>query len=131
MKSLVVEDEFTSRLLLQQIMKSYGSVDLAVNGKEAVAAVYAALEADEPYDLICLDIMMPEMTGQEALLQIRSLEQSKDIASYKGAKIIMTSALDDMENIRNAFDGLCDGYLVKPVQKSKLLEILETLKLLS
>ena len=67
MKTLIVEDDFTSRLLLQEILKRYGAVHIAVNGREAVDAVRAAAESDESYDLICLDIMMPEMDGYQAL----------------------------------------------------------------
>jgi CheY-like chemotaxis protein len=73
MKTLIVEDDFTSRLLLQEFLKSYGPTHVAVNGREAVDAVRAALEAGERYSLICLDIMMPLVDGHEALRQIRSL----------------------------------------------------------
>ena len=48
MKTLIVEDDFTSRLLLQEILKSYGVVHIAVNGKEAVHAVREAMEARRP-----------------------------------------------------------------------------------
>ena len=66
MKTLIVEDDFTSRLLLQEILKRFGEIHIAVNGKEAVAAVRSAMDAGVPYDLICLDMMMPEMDGREA-----------------------------------------------------------------
>ncbi len=130
MKALIVEDDFTSRLLLQELLKNYGTSHIAVNGREAVAAVHAALQADEPYDLICLDIMMPEMDGQEALLQIREQEASKGILSSCGAKIIMTTALGDMKNLSTAFNSLCDAYLQKPIGKAKLIEELCKLNLI-
>jgi two-component system, chemotaxis family, chemotaxis protein CheY len=122
MKTLIVEDDFTSRLLLQGILKEYGPIDIAVDGKEAVFAVKNALLKDAPYNLICLDIMMPEMDGQEALKQIRAEEQSKGISSSKGAKIFMTTALSDVKGIMKSFDTLCDAYMVKPLDKAKLLE---------
>jgi two-component system chemotaxis response regulator CheY len=130
MKTLIVEDDFTSRLLLQELLKSYGPSHVAVNGKEAVEAVRLALVASEPYDLICLDIMMPVMDGQAALKQIRALEEAKGIWSTQGAKIVMTTALSDMKNANTAFSSLCDGYLVKPIDKTKLLETLRQLTLL-
>jgi two-component system, chemotaxis family, chemotaxis protein CheY len=130
MKTLIVEDDFTSRLLLQQFLKSEGPAHIAVNGNEAVAAVKAALDADERYDLICLDIMMPVMDGQEALRKIRALEAAKGINSSHGAKIVMTTALADMRNVTAAYSGLCDAYLTKPILKAKLLEKLRELALI-
>jgi hypothetical protein len=64
MKTLIAEDSDTSRLLLQGLLKSYGPTHTGLNGKETVRVVRTALEEGEPYDLICLDIMMPEMDGQ-------------------------------------------------------------------
>ena len=130
MKTLIVEDDFTSRLLLQEILKRFGEIHIAVNGKEAVAAVRAAMDAGVPYDLICLDIMMPEMDGSEALKQIRSMEEARGIISSHGAKIFMTTALDQMKNVIQAFYGLCDAYLYKPIEKAKLLEQLQAHRLL-
>jgi two-component system, chemotaxis family, chemotaxis protein CheY len=130
MKTLIVEDDFTSRLLLQEFLKSEGPARIAVNGDDAVAAVKAALDADERYDLICLDIMMPVMDGQEALRKIRALEQAKGINSSHGAKIVMTTALGDMRNVTAAYSGLCDAYLTKPILKTKLLEKLRELALI-
>ncbi|MEA3396674.1 MAG: response regulator [Chloroflexota bacterium] len=131
MKTLIVEDDFTSRLLLQELLKSYGPCHIATNGSEAVEAARRALEADEPYHLVCMDIMMPEMDGQEALRQIRQQEEAQGILSTEGAKIVMTTALGDMKNVGEAYQSLCDAYLTKPIQKAKLLEELRNLKLIS
>jgi two-component system, chemotaxis family, chemotaxis protein CheY len=130
MKTLIVEDDFTSRLLLQELLKSYGPLHTADNGKEAVEAVRAALFKDEPYDLICLDIMMPEMDGQEALRQIRALEETAGITSTHGTKIVMTTALGNVKNVATAYRELCDSYLVKPIDKTILLDELRKLKLI-
>jgi len=130
MKTLIVEDDFTSRLFLLELLKSFGPSHLAVNGREAVDALSLALEAGEPYDLICLDIMMPEMDGQEALRQIRAQEESRGILSSQGVKIVMTTALGDLKNVGAAYHSLCDAYLTKPVQKTKLMDKLRELKLI-
>ena len=130
MKTLIVEDDFTSSLLLQEILKHYGPSHTALNGQEAVEAVRTAIDSGEPFDLICLDIMMPEMDGHEALRQIRVLEEAKGISAIKGAKIVMTTALEDAKNILASFKGLCDVYLTKPVDKAKLLGELRKLKLI-
>ncbi|HJT89919.1 MAG TPA: response regulator [Bryobacteraceae bacterium] len=129
MKTLIVEDDFTSRLLLQEILKAFGAVHIAVNGREALEAVNTAMENGQPYDLICLDIMLPEMDGYEALRKIRGAEEERGITSSHGAKIIMTTALDHVKNVIQAFHGLCDAYLVKPIDKAKMLEQLGALGL--
>jgi two-component system, chemotaxis family, chemotaxis protein CheY len=131
MKILIVEDDFTSRLLLQTILSAYGECHIAVNGKEAIDAFALALEEGKPYQLICLDVMMPEVDGMEALKKIRSLEEEKGINSSAGVKIIMTTALGDPKNVIGAFKSLCDAYLVKPVNKSKLLDYLRSFGLIT
>ena len=121
MKTLIVEDDFTCGLLLQEILKKFGPAHVAINGKDAVEAVRKALEAGEPYQLITMDVMMPEMDGQAALKEIRSLEEARGLAPVEGAKVIMTTTMDDSKNILGAFKSLCDAYLIKPVDKEKLL----------
>ena len=130
MKTLIVEDDFTSRLILQMFLQGYGECHVAVNGKEAVQAFQEAFESGQSYNLVCLDIMMPEMDGQEALKQIRALEEAKGILSSQGARIVMTTALHDAKNLFSAYSNLCDGYLAKPIDKVGLLDELRKLKLI-
>ncbi len=130
MKTLIVEDDFTSRLLLQGLLQPYGPCHISVNGREAVEAVRKAIMVKEPYNLICLDIMMPEMDGQTALKSIRAIEEEAGILSSDGAKIIMTTALDDKNNIMSAFREQCDVYLVKPIDKDALVENLRSMSLI-
>lgn len=121
MKTLIVEDDFTSRLLLQEMLKEFGDVHVATNGDEALEAVKSAHAAGQPYDFICLDIMMAPTDGHTGLRQIRTFEESRGIRSKHGAKIIMTTSLNDMKNVMQAYSSLCDGYLVKPIDKSALI----------
>jgi two-component system, chemotaxis family, chemotaxis protein CheY len=130
MKILIVEDDLTSRLLLQELLKSYGLAHVAVNGREAVQAVEAALKTHQVYDLICMDIMMPDMDGQQALREIRNLEEAGGVSYSRGSKIIMISALTDMSNKISAFAGLCNGYLEKPIHKDVLLGELRSMGLI-
>ena len=130
MKILIAEDDFTSRLLLQEILKAWGAAHVAVNGREALEAVRIGLETGEAYDLVCMDIMMPEMDGQQAVAEIRAMELATGVAPGKGSKIVMTTALGDMKNIMNAFGNLCDAYLVKPIRKDALAGELRKLGLI-
>jgi two-component system chemotaxis response regulator CheY len=129
MRTLIVEDDFTSRLLLQSFLSPYGDCHIAVNGREAVAAFRAAQESGQAYDLICMDIMMPEMDGQMAVKKIRALEEAGGTLSTNGVKIIMTTALNDAKNVVEAFKALCDVYLFKPIDTGKLLSHLRDLRL--
>lgn len=131
MKTLIVEDEYSSRLFLEEALKRYGTVDVAVNGKESVEAVRDALLAGAPYDLVCMDIMMPELDGNEAVKQIRALEAKTGRVSSEGARILMTTALGDMKNLMAAFGNLCDGYLTKPIKLESLQKELASLGLIS
>jgi two-component system chemotaxis response regulator CheY len=130
MRTLIVEDDFTSRLLLQSFLSQYGECHIAVNGREAVEAFRAARENGQPYDLICMDIMMPEMDGQTAVRAIRALEETGGTLSTDGAKIIMTTALDDVKSVVESFQALCDAYLFKPIDRGMLLGRLQELRLL-
>lgn len=131
MKSLIVEDDFTSRLLMQKFLAPYGESHVAVNGNEAIEAFTLAINSDEPYQLICLDIMMPEMDGHATLKEIRAFEENKGIMVGDGVKIIMTTALGDMDNKLTAVKEFCDAYLVKPIDRSKILELIDSFGLIN
>jgi len=131
MKSLVVEDDIISRTVLQEMLNSFGTVNSVENGNDALAAVEKALIENDYYQLICLDIMMPEMDGQTTLRNIRTLEEKHTIPASSSAKIIMTSALNDFTSIRKSYADLCDGYLIKPIDKNRLVIELRKLELVS
>lgn len=129
MKILIVEDDFTSRFLLQRQLGNYGQADIAVNGREAVEAFKVALEEKEPYELVCLDVMMPEMNGYEALREIRLAEEAAGIKGLRRCKIIMTTALGGAKDVMTAFRDECDGYLVKPINKDAIQKLFRKLEL--
>jgi len=129
LRMLLVEDDFASRLLLQTFLSRYGECHIAVNGREAVEAVRFALERGQRYDLICMDIMMPEMDGREAVRRTRALEEEHGILSTSGAKIIMTTAVDDVKEVIRCFQELCDAYLMKPIDLAQLLSHMKSYQL--
>lgn len=127
MKFLVVEDEFTSRLILQKILQEFGDVHIAVNGKEAIGAVKRSLDEQDPYQMVLLDVIMPEMDGYETLKSIRQQELDHGVSHANRARVIMSTSLNDGKSIMTAFKEQCDGYLVKPIDRAELLKHLQTL----
>ena len=130
MKALVVEDDSASRMLMQELLKPYGEIHIAANGAEALFAYKTSLDTKAPYDLVCLDIMMPGIDGKQVLRKIRETEDKLNIFPGDGVKIFMTSALGDKENVFDAYRDQCDAYLVKPISKQKLLEHLKAFGLI-
>jgi two-component system chemotaxis response regulator CheY len=130
MKTLIVEDDFTNRLLLQSLLSRYGECHIAVTGKEAVEACRTSRLHGLPYNLVCMDILMPEMDGQEAVKQVRDQEALMGIHSSQGVKIFMITSLTDVTEVMKSFNELCDAYLFKPVDVSKLLQELKTFHLI-
>jgi len=131
MRVLIVEDDFTSRKLLQMILSPYGECDIAVNGEECVDAFKLALDEDKAYDLVCLDIMMPHKDGHQALKEIRALEKERGIPSSAEAKVVMTTALDDPKNVVEAYyKGGATSYIPKPLDKHMFLHLLRNLELI-
>ena len=129
-RTLIVEDDFSSRLLLQLLLGRYGECHIAVNGREAVEAFRRASESGQPFDLICMDIMMPEMDGKAAVKEIRAYEEARGTLSAQAVKIIMTTALDDVKNVVESFKLLCDAYVFKPIDTGNLLDHLRSLRLI-
>ena len=129
MKCLIVEDDFAARRLLQRYLSGHGDCDIAVDGNEAVEAFRLAMDEKAPYDLICLDIMMPNMNGHEALKVIRQIENEHGISGLDCVKVIMTTALGDSKNVMGAFRKGCEAYIVKPVRKNELFKEIENLGL--
>ena len=130
MRALIVEDEFLSRKVLRNFLTSLFTVDIVVNGQEAIDAFLLAHEESHPYDLILMDIMMPEIDGIEALERIREWEGKNDVRN--GVNVIMTTALDDPKTvIKSFYKGGASAYIVKPVDKEKLFIELKKLGLIS
>ncbi|QWR77478.1 response regulator [Candidatus Magnetomonas plexicatena] len=126
MRILIAEDDFASRTMLQRFLEDYGDVDVTINGEEAVDVFNLALDDNEPYELICLDIEMPEMDGLKALKTIRDKEKSMGVRPDTEVKIVMTTSKDSTKEVLDAYywSG-CNDYLTKPIDLQKLTALLQ------
>lgn len=130
MRILIAEDDFASRKAILKFLSVYGDCDVTVDGMEAIDAFMMALEEDDPYDLICLDVMMPIMDGYQALKNIREIEREHNVSQADQAKVIMTTALNEEKNVKKAFELGCTVYCAKPIDVEKLRGMLEKLGLI-
>jgi two-component system chemotaxis response regulator CheY len=131
MRILIAEDDYVSRKFLYKFMTQFGECDITVDGMEAIEVFLMALDEKNYYDLVCLDIMMPEVDGIKALKTIRKLEEERGVPKDKLVKVIMTTALNDPKGIFESFDLGSEAYAVKPIDTDKFMEVLKRLKLLS
>jgi len=126
MKSLVVDDELTTRLMLKKILSPFGACDTISNGTEAIKAFWLALKEKEPYDLICLDILMPEVSGKTVLKKIREIETKSNLPKNMIVNIFMVTSLNDSKTIMDTIVKYkCDSYILKPISKAKVVSKLK------
>ena len=131
MRILLAEDDFATRKFMVSFLSKYGECDVTVDGMEAVDAFMMAMEDGVPYDLVCLDIMMPVMDGYQALIGIRNLEKERNIPEDEAVKVIMTTALNEERNVKMAFELGCTIYSGKPIDQQKFEQALKKLGLVS
>ncbi len=130
MKTLLAEDDFASRKFMDKYLSQYGECDVTVDGEEAVDAYMMALEDGDPYDLVCLDVMMPVLDGYQVLKAIRDIEAERGIPKEKRVKIIMTTALNEERNVKKAFELGCEAYSGKPIDVDRFEQVLKRLNLI-
>lgn len=121
MRALIVDDEFYSRVMLHDMLRSVAECDIAVSGEEAVGAFSKALEDGRPYRLVCMDLVMPGMDGQQALRELRALEDEQGVGDEDKAVLLVVSMVEDSRETNEAFFlGGADSFLVKPIDRDKL-----------
>lgn len=131
MKCLIVDDEGFSREFVATLLKDIAECEEATTGSEAVAKFSAALESGAPFDLILLDIMMPEMNGHDTAKAVRSIEKEHGLDLRKRVNIVMLTALNSTQDAMESFcSAQSAAYIVKPVSRENLLNVISKLGLL-
>jgi two-component system chemotaxis response regulator CheY len=130
LRILAAEDSFPARLFLETVLAEYGRVDTAEDGVRTVELFRKALDEGDPYDLLVLDIMMPEMDGLSALSRIQELLEEAGVAEQGRPKVVMASCLTDREHMMRAhYECGADVYVTKPYTAQTLEETLSNLGL--
>ena len=96
-------------------MAKFGEVTVVADGFQAVKSYMQAMDDKEPYQLVCLDVMMPRIDGYKALDAIRDLENKNALTAGERAKIIMISALDEGGFDEELAGSQYDCYMSKPI----------------
>ena len=122
MNVLIVEDEFVSSYLLSELLSPFGRCTVVTNGREALDILKNAYESNRRFDLVCLDIHMPEVSGQQVLAEIEKMENHCKSEGAPSTKVFMTTTQRDAQSIIDAFaSGCCQAYLTKPIDRVKLV----------
>ena len=122
----LVDDDQMLRELIVELLEIEGfNVTALNNGVECLEY----LEHTAP-DLLILDVMMPKLDGLKVLKALRDIEKQKGIEPKDGAKIIMTTALNDKNTIMNAYDNGCEAYAWKPIETEKFTIVMQKLGLI-
>jgi len=118
LKMLVADDNFVNRKLLMQLLRDKAVCDAAASGAETLEAYNLSLRERRPYDIILLDISMPDIGGLQVLRLIRESEARAGVSAGEGVAGVMVTAYQ--EPFAQAFNAGCDDYVLKPVEPGDL-----------
>ena len=125
MRILVIDDDYTCRVQTKAILGEYGDCDGAPCGPIGLELFKRAHGELHPYQLVVLDVEMPDMDGLEVLSELWRWEEQHDrFQEERAAKVMMLSAHDDGRTVFTSFSSGCEVYLVKPLSPKKLAEAL-------
>ncbi len=121
MSILVAEDNEINALLMRSLLTRLGHhAVITTNGEEALESWLAARSAGTPYDLVLMDIQMPQLDGIETTKRIRARE-----AGHRPPTPILALTANTLVEDRYAcFEAGMDGFLIKPLDREKLAEAL-------
>ena len=126
MEFLIIDDDIESCQLLEKRLEKYGTCIFSADGKTAYNLFLEAHQKLKPFDVIFLDIVMPEIDGHKVLINIREWEET-NLAPEKAAKIVMVTAMKDSKNIFSSVKEGCDNYMTKPIRKQGVIDVMQKL----
>jgi PAS domain S-box-containing protein len=119
---LVAEDNEINALLMRSLLTRLGHhTVITTNGEEALESWLAAKSAGAPYDLVLMDIQMPQLDGIETTKRIRAREAGQP---GRQTPILALTANTLVEDRYACFEAGMDGFLIKPLDRDKLADAL-------
>jgi len=117
--ALLVDDSPTIRIVMQHLLGQYGfECDQAATGSAAIQQFVEQLKEPEPYELVCLDVGLPDVDGMSVLTQIRRLE--KEAVGRRTVHIVVLTADDSEQTVRSMLSDGADAYYLKPFDRAAL-----------
>lgn len=115
---LIVEDDrFIGEMYVRSLRHEGYTVDWMIDGNDGLVAA-----RNKPYDLILLDIMLPEVRGTDILRELKKAEGNQSV----NAKVLIMTNFDQDADSREAMERDADGYLIKAeITPRKLLELIK------
>lgn len=129
MKVLVVDDEIVSQKKMLKIMEEFGECVSVASGQEAIDTFRQAWETGLPFELIFLDISMPDISGIDVLNKIRAIEKKKALTGANIVKVIMVTAHSHQDVVVGSMKAGCNNYIVKPFDRSKVVQKMKSIGL--
>lgn len=129
MNILIVDDDYVSRTKMRTVLQDLGTCTDEESSLKALDVFKKALDTGKPFDLVTLDIQMPDLDGTEMLARLRETEKSRNIPQSARSRIFMVTAHSHKDSLLTCFKAGCDGFIVKPFTRETILAKLEVLGL--
>ena len=117
MRILLIDDEPIALTKMEMMLNKTGTCHKAANGIAATELFVKAIDENTPYDLVTIDIELPDITGLDLLNRFCQVEKRNATPPAKKVMVTAHSKVDYVVKAR----GQCDAFLVKPVRKDTLL----------
>ena len=130
MRILIVDDDTQNRKLLMDIASKMGECEEADGGQAALDAFKAAWEDWRPFNLIFLDVLMPDMDGRQVLLKIKEIEKEKKMSEQHQVRVIVVTGVSEEETVLDCVRNGCDEFIVKPIDVKLVFEKIKKLGLM-
>ena len=126
LKILAIDDEFAALTKMKAMLSTFGECEVATSGAQTIDLIREAIQEGKYFDLITIDIELPDIDGIALLSEILREEKQYNLCAVK----LMVSASSTPSNVCRAKKQNCDGFLVKPIKKDILHQKLHTLGVL-